>query len=296
MSIAKGPQVQRAARHVVGTEGRKRRLALREDTGGTESEAEFLSRYEVRERSRFPRSEHSVDVALFTVRNGQLSILLVRRAEHPDLGRWALPGGFVRLGTSGAYGEGEGLDAAAERELLEETGLEVFPGYLEQLRTYGDPFRDRRGRVFSTAYVGMMPDLPVPTAGGDASAARFFAVEDLGSIDGPELAFDHDHIIADALERVRGKIEYEGRLAASFVTEPFTISELRRVYEAVWGGPVHRGDFRRKVLSAKGYLEPIGAATDRTGGPPAQLYRVGPATLLYPPMQRFGMLLGKQEP
>ena len=256
-----------------------------------ETEAEFLARYVRDERGRFPHGAHTVDIALFTIRDGRLSLLLVRRGRHPEKGRWALPGGFVELGKSGDFGEGEGLDEAAQRELLEETGLDVFPGYLEQLRTYGDPRRDRRGRVFSTAYVGMMPNLAVPRAGGDAADARYFAVEDLGGEGGPALAFDHERIIGDALERVRGKVEYEGRLAASFIEEPFTISELRRVYEAVWGGQVHRADFRRKVLSAKDFLRSTGEAAPRTGGPPAQLYRLGSATLLYPPMQRGGMLL-----
>jgi 8-oxo-dGTP diphosphatase len=251
-------------------------------------ESEFLAHYTAVVRATFPRSEHTVDIALFTIVEGELSVLLVRRGGHPEKGRLALPGGFVDLGASGAYGEGEGLDDAAHRELLEETGLEVFPGYLEQLRTYGDPSRDRRGRVFSTAYVGMMPDLEVPKAGSDAAEAQFFAVRGL---DRATLAFDHERILTDALDRIRGKVEYEGRLAASFIEEPFTISELRRVYEAVWGGPVHRADFRRKVLSASEFLRPTGEATPRAGGPPAQLYRLGTATLLYPPMQRRGMLL-----
>jgi 8-oxo-dGTP diphosphatase len=261
-------------------------------SGADQTEEEFLDWYINHERDRYPHAAHTVDIALFTIRDGALSLLLVRRGSHPEKGRWALPGGFVDLGEKGGYGEGEDLDDAARRELLEETGLTVFRGYLEQLRTYGDPDRDRRGRAFSTAYVGMMPHLAVPRAGGDADAARFFPVDELtgpGAAD--RLAFDHRWIIADALERVRGKIEYEGRLAASFIEEPFTISELRRVYEAVWGGPVHRGDFRRKVLSAKNFLQPTGEATPRTGGPPAQLYRLGTATLLYPPMQRRGMLL-----
>jgi 8-oxo-dGTP diphosphatase len=256
-----------------------------------ETEREYLERYVRDERDRYPHAGHTVDVALFTIRDGHLSLLLVRRGDHPEKGRWALPGGFVELGGSGAYGEGESLDEAAQRELLEETGVDVFRGYLEQLRTYGDPHRDRRGRVFSTTYVAMMPNLAVPRAGSDAAAARYFPVEDLAEAAAEGLAFDHEQIIADALERVRGKIEYEGRLAASFIEEPFTISELRKVYEAVWGAPVHRADFRRKVLSAKDFLAPTGGATPRTGGPPAQLYRLGAATLLYPPMQRRGMLL-----
>jgi 8-oxo-dGTP diphosphatase len=257
-------------------------------------ETVYLDRYARTERPMFPRSEHTVDVALFTIRSGELCLLLVRRGEHPEKGKWALPGGFVRLG-DGNYGQGEELEEAAYREVVEETGLEVFPGYLEQLRTYGSPWRDRRGRVFSTAYVGMMPDLPTPRGGGDAADSHFFAVTDIGGVDGPALAFDHAEIAQDALERVRGKIEYEGRLAASFLTQPFTIPELRRVYEAVWGGPVHRGDFRRKVTSLDGFLLATGERSTGTGGPPADLFRLGPATQFHPPMLRDSMLPVKRD-
>lgn len=262
---------------------------------GEEAEEEHLERHPGTERGRSPRAEHTVDIALFTIHQGALAVLLVRRGQRPEKGRWALPGGVVDLGAGGAYGEGEGLDEAAQRELLEETGLAVFPGYLEQLRTYGDPRRDRRGRVFSTAYVGMMPNLPVPLAGDDVADAHFVPVDGLGRAGGPALAFDHDRIVADALERVRGKIEYEGRLAASFLTEPFTIADLRRVYEIVWGGPVHKADFRRNVLSAGGFLVPAGDAPAEPGGSPAQLYRLGPATRLHPPMPRDLTLLAARD-
>jgi 8-oxo-dGTP diphosphatase len=260
---------------------------------GETAETKFLERYAESERGGFPRSEHTVDVALFTIRSGELSVLLVRRGEHPDKGKWALPGGFVRLG-GGGYGEGEDLEEAAYRELKEETGLEASPGYLEQLKTYGNPRRDPRGRVFSTAYVGMMPDLPSPRGGGDANDSHFFAVTDLGGADGPVLAFDHKEIVDDALERVRGKIEYEGRLAVSFLTQPFTVPELRRVYEAVWGWPIHRADFRRKVLSIEGFLLPTGEFDTRTGGPPAELFRLGPTSQVHPPMLRAAVQIDKQ--
>jgi 8-oxo-dGTP diphosphatase len=174
--------------------------------------------------------------------------------------------------------------------VLVEAGLEVAPSYLEQLRTYGSPYRHPRVRAFSTAYIAVTPDHPVPDSGG----ARFFTVADLASHQGPQLVFDHSEIVHDALERLRGKVEWEGRLAAPFVAEPFSIPDLRRVYEAVWGGPVHRGDFRRKVLSVDGFLVPTGEHDTGTGGPPADLYRLGRATQFRPPMARRAMLLTKR--
>ena len=227
--------------------------------------------------TRFDPVAVTVDVVLLTIRNGRLSLLLVERGGFPYKGAWALPGGFVDAT--------EDADAAAARELAEETGLRSFPGHLEQLRTYADPDRDPRMRVVSIAYVGFMPDLPPPTAGSDAAAVRWWEVEDLADV---ELAFDHARIVADGVERARAKLEYTS-LAASFLEEPFTLSELRRVYEAVWGVELHVGNFRRKVLSTMGFVEPVGEkAQPASGGRPAELYRRGPAVTLHPAMLRPG--------
>lgn len=221
----------------------------------------------------------TVDIVVLTIRSGRLCVLLVERGAEPFAGAWALPGGFVR--------DDEDLEAAAARELMEETGIPTFSGHLEQLRTYGAPGRDPRQRVVSVAYVGFVPDLPTPEAGSDAAAARWWAIEDLADPDdGPSLAFDHEQILADAVERARAKLEYTP-LAASFTEEPFTLTELRRVYEAVWGVPIHVGNFRRKVLSTPGFVEPIGEkARQADGGRPAELYRRGAATVLHPAMLR----------
>jgi 8-oxo-dGTP diphosphatase len=95
----------------------------------------------------------------------------------------------------------------------------------------------------------------------------------------------------DGLERLRGKVGYEGRLATSFLKQPFTVPELRKVYEAIWGAGLHRRDFQRKVLSVDGFLGPTGQLRGGTGGPPAALYRVGKTTRLHPAVLREAVLL-----
>lgn len=257
-------------------------------------EAEYLAAYDP---SVYPPVAVTADIVVLTVRNGRLAVLLVERAGHPFQGCWALPGGFVE--------EHEDVDAAASRELREETGLRLVvagqagtkggrghggqAGHLEQLRTYGAPDRDPRLHVISVAYVAMVADVPAPAAGSDAAVARYWLVEDLalpafGQRHGAALAFDHATILADAVERVRAKLEYS-TLATAFVDEPFTLGELRRVYEAVWGESVHEANFRRKVLSTSGFVEPTGS-TAPTEGRPAQLYRRSDATVLHPPLLR----------
>ncbi|MEU8349672.1 NUDIX domain-containing protein [Streptomyces sp. NPDC048845] len=249
--------------------------------------------------SAFPPFAVTVDLVVLTVRRHALCALAVRRGEPPFQGRWALPGGFVRAD--------EDLAAAAARELVEETGLlahdptgpaPVNGAHLEQLATYGDPDRDPRMRVVSVAHLALAPDLPAPRAGGDAHSARWAPVESLLGRDGAgrdgasrdeeegaPLAFDHATILADGVERARSKIEYSS-LATAFCSREFTVGELRRVYEAVWGVALDPRNFHRKVTGTPGFLVPTGGTTTRQGGRPAQLFRAGGATVLNPPMLR----------
>jgi 8-oxo-dGTP diphosphatase len=241
-------------------------------------ERAFLQGYDP---SVYPPVAVTIDVVLLTLRQGKLTVLLVERAVPPFEGCWALPGGFVR--------PDETLEEAARRELSEETGVARLPAgmHLEQLRTYGDPGRDPRMRVITVAYLGLAPDLPVPVGGTDAAQARFWPVEDLESPDAPALAFDHARIIGDGVERARSKLEYTA-LATAFVDEPFTVADLRRVYEAVWGTRLDPGNFQRKVLGTADFLAAVESPLPATAGPgrPARLYRRGTAQLLHPPMLR----------
>jgi 8-oxo-dGTP diphosphatase len=252
-------------------------------------ESEFLGGYDP---VSFPPFAVAVDLAIFTIRAGLLAVLLVQRSDHPYRGYWALPGGFVQAD--------ESTDGAARRELAEETGVSAFAGHLEQLRTYSEPGRDPRMRVVSVAHVALAPHMPDVRPGGDAAAARWWPVEDLGldvvgsrdggsSGDGLPLAFDHARILADARDRVRAKLEYT-TLAAAFTEEPFTLADLRRVYAAVWGSAPDLANFRRKVLGTEGFVteaqrSPV-AAAGAAGGRPPLLYRRGPATTLHPPFLR----------
>ncbi|MEU3764928.1 NUDIX domain-containing protein [Amycolatopsis keratiniphila] len=230
--------------------------------------------------SEVPQASHAtglavtVDLVIFTIRANRLQVLLVERGKEPFLGRPALPGGYVR--------DGETLNDTALRELSEETGLDGRRLHLEQLKTYGDPGRDPRGRVITVAYLALVPNLSAPVAGTDARAAHWTPVD---SVDSAELAFDHAMILHEALERARSQLEYT-TVAAAFCVEPFSISDLRQVYEVVWGFPLDPSNFRRKVTGAENFLVPTGERRIPEIGRPAALYRRGAAQLLFPPLMR----------
>lgn len=266
-------------------------------SSGRRGEQAWLRGYDA---NGFPPFALTVDLAIFTIREGLLCALLIQRGEHPYRGWWALPGGHVRQGY-------ESADQAAARELAEETGIDptTTGAHLEQLATYTEPRRDPRIRaglhVASVGYFALAPNLQDPAPGSDAAQARWWPVEDLDLAeqrecwlsdapfegDEPALAFDHAVILADALERVRAKMEYS-TLATQFVTEPFSLADLRRVYVAVWGQSPDLANFRRKVLQTPGFVVPAkGDGTKPKGaGRPPTLYLRGSATHVNPPITR----------
>lgn len=242
----------------------------------SEQEAAFLAAYDP---SKYARNEVSVDVVILTVLNGKLCVLLVQRGGYPYKGQWALPGGFAE--------DGETLEQAARRELLEESGLQSVQGHLEQLGTYGDPGRDPRARVISVTYLALLPQVGIPTYGSDADDARFWPIDDMAEA-GIRLAFDHDTILTDALDRAASKLEYTP-LATAFCGKEFTLGELRRVFEAVWDTKLNPANFRRWALTRPGFVVATGNKAERntaTGLRSSELYRAGDATLLHPPMLR----------
>ena len=219
----------------------------------------------------------TVDLVILTLRSSALHVLLVERGIEPHKGELALPGGFIS-------DAGEDIFAAACRELHEEANLDATALHLEQLRAYGRPDRDPRGRIVSVAYLAIAPGLPEPQAGTDASAASWRPVEEFTSGRGA-LAFDHRQILDDGLERARTKIEHTP-LATAFCDDAFTLTDLQRVYEAVWGFELDPRNFYRKVQAVPGFLTPVISDRRPTRGRPARLFQAGPEHLLRPPMMR----------
>lgn len=223
-----------------------------------------------------PEIHVAVDLTVLTLRDGAFSVLLIQREDEPHRGKWALPGGFII--------PGEDLEEAAYRVLADEASLGSGAVHLEQVRTFGTPGRDPRGHVVSVAFMALGADLPDPQRGDDVADARWWALADL---DGVELAFDHAAVLAVSVDRARSKLEYT-TLAVTFLPEEFTVTQLRGVYESVWGTTLDAGNFHRKATRTEGFLEELDRHAAPTGGRPARLYRAGGGDSLMPPLLRSG--------
>ncbi len=206
---------------------------------------------------QYPRPALTVDCVVFGFDEGELKVLLIQRGLEPFKGRWALPGGFVRVD--------EPVDEAARRELAEETGLTNV--FLEQLYTFGAVKRDPRERVVSVAYYALvkLSDHRVKAA-SDAANARWFPVSRP-----PKLAFDHADILRTALARLQGKVRYQP-IGFELLPEKFTLSQLQHLYEAVLGTELDKRNFRKKVLGF-GLLVPLKETQMAGRHRPAQLFR-----------------------
>ncbi len=213
----------------------------------------------------FERPLTTVDPVIFTVRDERLAVLLVERERAPGEpfpGVWALPGGFIDVARDAD------LEACARRKLKEKTG--VASPYLEQLGSWGNRRRDPRGWSTTHVYFCLMPAENVVLAeGANASAVAWVPIEGNGVA--RRLAFDHTEILAAALERLRGKVEYTS-LPAFLLPEEFTLPELQRMYEIVLDRPLDKKAFRTRIL-ATNLVTAIPRVRSRPTRP-AQLYRL----------------------
>lgn len=212
----------------------------------------------------FPRPLTTVDLAIFTVRESELQVLLVKRPDapgEPHPGALALPGGFVDIE------QDRDLEACARRKLKEKTG--VASPYLEQLGSWGGKDRDPRGWSATHVYYALITDSGEPLAGANAPAAAWHPIAGEGVK--AKLAFDHKELLAAAVNRLRSKVEYTS-LPVYLLPREFTLTELQRAFEIVLGRPVEKSAFRDRI-KAGDFLEEVPRL--RTGQQrPAQLYRV----------------------
>ena len=183
---------------------------------------------------QYPRPALTVDCVVFGYDATVLKVLLIQRDLEPFAGKWALPGGFVHLD--------ETLEAAARRELWEETSVADL--FLEQLYTFGAVARDPRERVVSVAYYALIDLFSRQlNAASDARNAAWYTVDAT-----PPLAFDHQEILALALQRLRGKVRYQP-IGFELLPEKFTLTQLQRLYETILGVTLDKRNIRKKLLA-----------------------------------------------
>ncbi|AWN43057.1 NUDIX hydrolase [Methylobacterium durans] len=235
------------------------------------SKTDFLADYDP---AAYPRPALAVDLVLLGLRDGRPAALLLKRTRHPHAGRWALPGGFVGLD--------ETLDAAAERVLREKAG--IAQTYLEQLYTFGALDRDPRMRIVSVAHLALLPEQTFADAleGQPDLMVATLDVPWTGETGGPisalsrrgetlPLAFDHADMLALAVLRLRGKLDYSD-VGFALLPEQFTLRQLQDVHEAILATPLNKPAFRRRMLD-RGWLAPTGTREAGTSFRPAELYR-----------------------
>lgn len=199
----------------------------------------------------------TTNVVVFTLRDGSLKLLLVRRGNEPFKSVWALPGGLL--------GSDEDLDASAMRTLEEGTGVSGV--YLEQLYTFGAPDRDPRRRVIAVCYFALIPSERLQLrAAVDAEGVGWFSLDEL-----PALAFDHAEMVEVARQRLSAKLAYS-TIALQFMPERFTLSELQTVYETILDEKLDKRNFRKRIL-AFDQIDETEEVRRNGSHRPARLYR-----------------------
>jgi len=199
----------------------------------------------------------TVDSVVFGYKDGNISILLIKRKYEPFKGKWAIPGGFVE--------NNESLEEAAERELQEETGIKI--NFLEQLYTFGKPSRDPRGRIVSVVYFGLLrPDGLKISASTDAGDVQWFNIDKM-----PNLSFDHKEILELAIKRVQAKITYEP-IGFELLNKKFPFSDLEKLYTTLLGREIDRRNFRKKFIKLN-ILDELDELHLKGHGRPAKLFQ-----------------------
>lgn len=180
---------------------------------------------------RYPHPAVTTDCVIFGFDGERLQVLLIERGIEPFKGRWAFPGGFIKMD--------ETAEEGALRELKEETGMEN--AFIQQFHTFSNPLRDPRERVITIAFYALVRIQEVK-GGDDAASARWFPLDEI-----PALAFDHDHMLRMATQRLRQEIHFHP-IGFELLPEKFTLRELQSLYEAILGITFDRRNFAKKML------------------------------------------------
>lgn len=222
------------------------------------SEQDFLAQYDIR---NYDIPLVTVDMSIFTVRDGALQVLLVKRREHPCLGNWALPGGFVDTK------QDRNLDDTAHRKLLEKTGIDS--PYLEQVASLGSASRDPRGWSVTVSYFALINSDEVELQ-SDPNTEQVSWVPVAEVRNKYALAFDHQEILETCFDRLKSKVRYTS-LPVHLLPDTFTLTELQSTFELLLEKPLEKKSFRRRVLDAN-ILEETGESR-KGSNRPAKLYR-----------------------
>lgn len=223
------------------------------------SEKEFLASYDA---SKFERPNTAIDTVIFTVFDGHLHVLTVKRAEHPYKDTWSLVGGYIDI-----YRDKD-IEETAKRKLEEKTGVKT--PYLEQFETVGNAERDPRGWSITTVYFALIPSHDIVLKAGKGATEIKWSKVQSGKVK-DKLAFDHADILGGAVERLRNKVLYTS-LPIHLMPRDFTLGELQSVYEIILDKKIDHKSFRRRILSVDLLEETEGMRHE--GKRPARLYHL----------------------
>jgi len=234
-------------------------------------ESTFLENYN---KQRYDTPLFSVDSVLFTYHEQNLKVLLVKRSNHPDSGKWGLPGGFVDMKKD------QSLEDTVIRKLKEKTG--VIPPYLEQLATIGNNRRDKRGWSVTVCYTALLAHQSCVANISSVADAKWVNLDDLESMD---FAFDHKELIDLGKERMKQKALYS-IVPAYALPEKFTLPQLQHLHELLIGKRIQKKSFRRRIEQADLLIETDEKYSE--GGRPATLYKMKNSSRNYTFIRNLG--------